>query len=84
MGNCNISSSIDGNFRVPQPQDETIIQTELTEIAKDQMKTFQIPFDTYVLIEYANMAPIFINSTIVYKKQDPVSTIVKIKTLTNS
>ena len=79
MGNCNISSSIDGNFRVPQPQDETIIQTELTEIAKDQMKTFQIPFDTYVLIEYANMAPIFINSTIVYKKQkyDQISKAIK-------
>lgn len=79
MGNCNISSSIDENFRVPQPQDEAIVQTELTEITKDQMKTFQIPFDTYVLIEYANMAPVFIKSTIAYKKQkyDQISKAIK-------
>ena len=79
MGNCSAGSYVDGNFRVPQPQDEIIIQTDLSEITKDQMKTFQIPFDTYVLIEFTNMAPVFLPSTIAYKKQkyDQISKSIK-------
>ena len=79
MGNCSAGSYVDGNFRVPQPQDEIIIQTDLSEITKAQMKTFQIPFDTYVLIEFTNMAPVFLPSTIAYKKQkyDQISKSIK-------
>ena len=83
MGNCNVSTTlVDVNLRVPQPQDETIIQTEKIDYTKKIIQSCQIPFDIYVLIEFTNMTPIFLSSNIMYKRQkyDQISkTIRKVK-----
>ena len=83
MGNCTVSTTlVDVNLRVPQPQDETIIQTEKIDYTKKIIQSCQIPFDIYVLIEFTNMTPIFLSSNIMYKRQkyDQISkTIRKVK-----
>ena len=48
---------------------EIIIQSQLNEISINQMKTYQMPFDTYILMQFTNMSPVFVETTLIYKKQ---------------
>ena len=48
---------------------EIIIQSQLNEISINQMKIYQMPFNTYILMQFINMSPVFVETTLIYKKQ---------------
>jgi hypothetical protein len=33
------------------------------------MKIYQMPFNTYILMQFINMSPVFVETTLIYKKQ---------------
>ena len=69
MGQCTL-----GNFDKTyefniSKYNEIIIQSQLNEISINQMKTYQMPFDTYILMQFTNMSPVFVETTLIYKRQ---------------
>ena len=68
MGQCTIGNTDKNEYDVPK-YDEIIVQSQLNEISINQMKTNQLPFDTYILMQFTNMSPVFIETTLIYKKQ---------------
>ena len=47
MGQCTIGNTDKNEYDVPK-YDEMIIQSQFNEISINQMKTNQLPFDTYI------------------------------------
>ena len=69
MGQCtlgNLDKTYEFNI---SKYNEIIIQSQLNEISINQMKTYQMPFDTYILMQFTNMSPVFVETTLIYKKQ---------------
>ncbi len=69
MGQCTLGNSDKTNEFNISKYNEIIVQSQLNEISINQMKTYQMPFDTYILMQFTNMSPIFIETTLIYKKQ---------------
>jgi hypothetical protein len=68
MGQCTIGNTDKNEYDVPK-YDEMIVQFQFNEISINQMKTYQLPFDTYILMQFTNMSPVFVETTLIYKKQ---------------
>ena len=68
MGQCTLGNADKSEYDVPK-YDEMIVQSQLNEISINQMKTYQLPFDTYILMQFTNMSPVFVETTLIYKKQ---------------
>ena len=68
MGQCTLGNTDKNEYDVPK-YDEMIVQSQLNEISINQMKTYQLPFDTYILMQFTNMSPVFVETTLIYKKQ---------------
>ena len=69
MGQCtlgNLDKTYEFNI---SKYNEIIIQSQLNEISINQMKTYQMPFDTYILMQFTNMSPVFVETTLIYKRQ---------------
>ena len=69
MGQCTLGNSDKTyEFNISK-YNEIIVQSQLNEISINQMKTYQMPFDTYILMQFTNMSPVFVETTLIYKKQ---------------
>ena len=69
MGQCtlgNLDKTYEFNI---SKYNEIIIQSQLNEISINQMKIYQMPFNTYILMQFINMSPVFVETTLIYKKQ---------------
>ena len=68
MGQCTLGNADKSEYDVPK-YDEMIVQSQLNEISINQMKTYKLPFDKYILMQFTNMSPVFVETTLIYKKQ---------------
>ena len=67
MGQCTLGNTDKNEYDVPK-YDEMIVQSQFNEISINQMKTNQYPFDTSILMQFTNMSPVFVQTTLIYKK----------------
>ena len=69
MGQCTLGNSDKTNEFNISKYNEIIVQSQLNEISINQMKIYQMPFDTYILMQFTNMSPVFVETTLIYKRQ---------------